>query len=231
MNNNSTYNFIITFIDKFPAYFNVHNILKLIFHNNIDNNNNIESNIDNINNNNIESNIESNIDNINNNIDNINNNNIESNFITNINVFKNINDILHNLKTELISKNLSYKIDIKTFTRDYYYSQIRDKCELFSDKSQNIIDLEIIYTEDLNLLDKLTNKNKSILLFASDKIIQDKLSFINLSKYHFTLKINSTIIDIDNIKIIIENDIVFIEIKKNFDKILLYNILNIILNN
>ena len=67
-----------------------------------------------------------------------------------------------------------------------------------------------------------------MILFASDKIIQNKLSFPNLSKYHLSFKINSTIIDINNINIIFENNNIFIEIKKKFDEKIFNDICDIL---
>ena len=141
----------------------------------------------------------------------------KKNFITNIDVFDNAKDIINKIKTELSLKNINYKLITKSFIRDYYYSQIRD-------------DPELIYTEDLIFIDKYKNDNYSLYIFASDKTKQDKLSFPNLNKYHYTIKIDAININIDNIKIIIENNNIFLEIKKNFNEDIYEIILNMLLN-
>jgi hypothetical protein len=146
--------------------------------------------------------------------------NSETNFITNIDIFKNLSEIQNKIETTLKSQSINYKIIKKNIKRDYYYSQIRDK---YDNNTENI------YTDDLIFIDKITIQNKSMILFASDKIIQNKLSFPNLSKYHLSFKINSTIIDINNINIIFENNNIFIEIKKKFDEKIFNDICDIII--
>ncbi len=101
------------------------------------------------------------------------------------------------------------------FVRDMYYSQIRDKNNTF----------EKIYT--CNYIFKTEFKSSyTFYMFELDYTVCDKLTFPNLSKYHLTTNIIQKILQIGNIKIIIENDSVFIEFKNaNLD--ILNDILNI----
>lgn len=142
-----------------------------------------------------------------------------NNFITNIVIFNNILDIIQNIESKLKENNIKYITTNETFTRDQYYSQICDKLE----KSEKI------YTKDLKLIHKISDKNTDIFIFKSDIIQQHRLSFPNLQQYHHSIKIDATYIIIDNIKIICENSNVFIEIKNN-KKELNIKALEIILN-
>lgn len=129
-----------------------------------------------------------------------------NNFVTNTNIFDNIKDMIQNIESKLKENNIKYIITNQTFIRNQYYSQICDRLE----KSENI------YTEDLKLIDKFSDKNTDtdIFIFKSDIIKQHRLSFPNLQQYHYSTNIDATYIDIENIKIVCENNNIFIEIKK-----------------
>jgi hypothetical protein len=142
-----------------------------------------------------------------------------NNFITNTNIFDNIKDMILKIESKLKENNIKYIITSETFIRNQYYSQICDRLE----KSENI------YTEDLKLIDKFSDKNLDTDIFKSDIIKQHKLSFPNLQQYHHSTKIDATYIDIENIKIICENNNIFIEIKNNKKEINI-KALEIILN-
>ena len=83
-----------------------------------------------------------------------------NNFITNTNIFDNIKDMIQNIESKLKENNIKYIITTETFIREQYYSQICDRLE----KSENI------YTEDLKLIDKFSDKNSDtdIFIFKSD---------------------------------------------------------------
>jgi hypothetical protein len=141
--------------------------------------------------------------------------NTNDNIMTNMKLFneKDINFLISNLK-KYKQNNL-----IKTITQDQYYSQIRET----NNKDKNID----IYVLELNLLTTYDNNSTTSYIIKSNKIKQDKLSFPNLNVYHFTRTINQHIINLDGIKIIIEdNKNIYLEINKNYDKNILDEILN-----
>jgi len=113
-------------------------------------------------------------------------------------------DIFNNNKINEIIKNISKKIISNEFTRDIYYSQIRDN--------------DIIYTEEYDLCETFIKNNYNIILTKYNYIIQDIKSFPKLHQYHLNEKIKRDTYIIDNISLIIENNKLFIEFKKN-DKI------------
>jgi hypothetical protein len=142
----------------------------------------------------------------------------DNNFITNIDIFNNIKDMIQNIESKLKENNIKYIITNQTFIRDQYYSQICDR----------LSKTDIIYTENLTFIDKISDKNIDIFILNSDKIEQHRLSFPNLYQYHHSTKINATYIDIENIKIIFENDNMFIEINKDNKRELNYHIFELI---
>ena len=144
-----------------------------------------------------------------------------NNFITNIDIFDNTINNIQKIEFKLKENNIKYIITNQTFIRNQYYSQICDRLE----KSENI------YTEDLKLIDKFSDKNldTDIFIFKSDIIKQHRLSFPNLQQYHSSTKIDATYIDIENIKIVCQNNNIFIEIKNNKKEINI-KALEIILN-
>jgi hypothetical protein len=138
------------------------------------------------------------------------------------NIFE--NNIEHIYKiSEIVEQKLSEKLQkynpIKKesqFVRDMYYSQIRDKNNTF----------EKIYTCNYNFKTEFKS-TYTFYLFEPNYTNCDKLTFPNLSKYHLTTNIVQKILQIGNIKIIIENNSVFIEFKNaNLD--ILNDILNIL---
>lgn len=140
--------------------------------------------------------------------------NTNDNIMTNMKLF-NEKDIFF-----LIS-NLKYKQNnlIKTITTDHYYSQIRETNN--KDKSCDI------YLLELDLLTTYNQNSITSYIIKYNKIKQDKLSFPNLHVYHFTKIINQHIIQLDKMKIIIEdNKYIYIEINKNYDNNILDNILD-----
>jgi len=142
---------------------------------------------------------------------------VNKNIFTDLKLFddKNINLLISNLK--------KYKQTniIHTINQDYYYSQIRET----NDKNKNID----IYVLELNLLITYDCNSTTLYVIKSNKIKQDKLSFPNLNAYHHTRTINQHIIELDKIKIVIEdNKNIYLEINKNYDKNILDDIFKII---
>jgi hypothetical protein len=134
-----------------------------------------------------------------------------NNFIVQTDIFNNIQimEKIEKIEKKLKQNNINYlKKDI-IFIRNHYYSQICDKLQ----RDNNI------YTEELIFIDKISDENNDIFIFKTEKIQQHLLSFPNLNKYHYTNKINASYIDIDNIRIIIENNNIFIEIKDKLDNL------------
>jgi hypothetical protein len=150
------------------------------------------------------------------NIDNINNNYMitfsdnKNKYCNNINIFD-----ISNIKNKLEKK---YKIISKknNIKRDIYYSQIRDNNK--------------IYTIDYKLIEICKKDKYDIHLLNYEEKYHDKLSFPELIKYHYSDKINQEIYEINNIKLIIENNKIFIKFNKNNIKIEdIDNLINIII--
>lgn len=134
------------------------------------------------------------------------------------NIYK-ISEIIEKCLNEKLKKYNPIKKELN-FVRDMYYSQIRDKNDTF----------EKIYTRDYIFISEFKSESKSsysFYMFKLHYIDQNKLTFPNLNKYHLTNNIIQKILQIGNIKIIIENNNVFIEFKNaNLD--VLNDILNLI---
>lgn len=132
------------------------------------------------------------------------------------NIYETIDIFTDNIIKKLINlidnkcKNIT-----KKFIRQHYYSQIREN--------------NIIYTDESQLLDIMSNNKYNLYILQDEKIIQDKLSFPNLNEYHFTQNLIQNIYSIKNMEIIIENDkIIFIKLQKNYDEKLLKDILELL---
>lgn len=116
----------------------------------------------------------------------------------------NDDDYITKLKNKLKEKKqINY-----TLKRDHYYSQIRD-----IDTKKNTI----CYINEQNTLNIINIDKKNFIINKYEIINQPHDSFPNLHKYHFTTNIKKTEYIFNNIKLIIENNIVFIEINKNYD--------------
>ena len=140
-----------------------------------------------------------------------------TNFITSIDIHDE-NKI--NKLTKYINS-LTHKHNKNDIIRENYYSQIRET---------NKNNIQKIYVEELNLLDIIQDA-KTIYITQSNKIKQDKYSFPNLHKYHFEKNISIDEYIFDGFKLIIENNIIYIEInKKIYEKDILNQIINIILD-
>jgi hypothetical protein len=145
-----------------------------------------------------------------------------SNDITTISKICNIDidNLLNKLNT--INKLNKYMIKNDEFTRDIYYSQIRDKNNKY----------EKIYTNEYKFINNYNSINSvklshTFYLINKEEILYDNLTFPNLNKYHHTTNIIQHIIKIENIILIIENNKIFIEFKNpNID--LLCDIIQII---
>lgn len=119
--------------------------------------------------------------------------------LTNDQNYKNI--IINKLKDMKIVKTIEY-----TLKRDYYYSQIRD------------IDIkrkrEKCYVIGEKMLDNLKVNNIEFIINSYDIYSQDLESFPNLYKYHYEENIEKIEYIFDNIKLSIENNNIFIDLKK-----------------
>lgn len=120
-------------------------------------------------------------------------------FQNNIEYIHNIEDNMKKYISEKLKKFNPIKKEIK-FIRNMYFSQIRDKNENF----------ERIYTTDYNYISEF-KKTYTMYLIELDYKEYDKLTFPNLTKYHYTSNINKNILKIENISIIIENNNISIE--------------------
>lgn len=157
-----------------------------------------------------------------------NTNNNKNNFIKSIDIFnKNKFDKLTKYINSLKQK---YKCEHNDIIRENYYSQIRETAKN---------NMQQIYVEELNLLDIIqyspNDKQKiidyDVYIIQSNKIKQNKYSFPNLNKYHFEKNISIDEYIFDGFKLIIENNIIYIEInKKIYEKDILNQIINIILD-
>jgi hypothetical protein len=155
---------------------------------------------------------------------NINNN--KNNFITSIDIFN--KNKFNKLIKYIDSLKQKYKYEHNNIIRENYYSQIREITN----------NMPKIYVEELNLLDIIqyspNDKQKidyNIYIIQSNKIKQNKYSFPNLNKYHFEKNISIDEYIFDGFKLIIENNIIYIEInKKIYEKDILNQIINIILD-
>jgi len=131
---------------------------------------------------------------------------------------KYIDNILINLT------NLTNFKDIKTMqytiNREHYYSQIRD------------IDVkrkrEKCYVIEEKQLNKLNLNNIDFIINFFDLYTQDLETFPNLHKYHNVSDIERTEYIFDNIKLVFENNNIFIDLKKKYNNDELKKILNII---
>lgn len=142
--------------------------------------------------------------------------NIFTNICTNIDIFT--KDIINNI-IKILKDNKCKNIQTE-FKRDHYYSQIRET----SDKNNNKhID---IYTEELKLIQILSNDKYNLYISELETIKQDKQSFPNINNYHYSKDITQNIFILKDIEIIIENEnIIFIKLQKNYDKNILTRIL------
>jgi hypothetical protein len=123
----------------------------------------------------------------------INNNNFIKTGISKFNVLDIFNDKLNKITQNKIR-------ETTVFTRDMYYSQIRDN--------------KVIYTEDYKLLNLFSKNNYNIYLTKYIFTPQDILSFPKLHKYHYSEQITKNIIKIDDFNLITENNKLFIEFNK-----------------
>ncbi len=116
-----------------------------------------------------------------------------------------INMIIDMINNKLKNiKNIQY-----TLKREHYYSQIRD------------IDIkrkrEKCYVVEEKMLNKLKINNIQFIINSYDIYTQDLESFPNLHKYHYDTNIEKIEFIFDNIKLVIENNNIFIDLKKKFD--------------
>jgi len=129
---------------------------------------------------------------------------------------------IDNILTNLI-KLTNFK-DIKTMQytikREHYYSQIRD----IDTKRKR----ERCYVIEEKQLNKLNFNNIDFIINLFDLYTQDLGSFPNLHKYHNVSDIERTEYIFDNIKLVFENNNIFIDIKKNYNTDELKKILDII---
>jgi hypothetical protein len=150
-----------------------------------------------------------------------------NNFIKSIDIFD--ENKFDKLMKYINSLKQKHKYEHHDIIRENYYSQIRET-------TKN--NMQQIYVEELNLLDIIqyspNDKQKidyNIYVIQSNKIKQNKYSFPNLNKYHFEKNISIDEYIFDGFKLMIENNIIYIEInKKIYEKDILNQIINIILD-
>jgi len=134
---------------------------------------------------------------------------------------KNINNITKIKDFNKLDKYLCDTMKMKKkdiyIKRDYYYSQIRD----YNIKTKDIK----VYTKDFILLDEFVSEINNICIFNTEIIKNDLESFPNLNLYHFSNNIDIISYELNNILINIENLNVFIQVKKNYDKKFLENLI------
>lgn len=133
-------------------------------------------------------------------ISNFNNNSYYD--LTNDQNYKNI--IIGKLKDMKNVKTIEY-----TLKRDYYYSQIRDIDIKRKREKSYVIEEKQLKIIKLNNIDFIIN--------SFEVNIQDLKSFPNLHKYHYEKNIERIEYIFDNIKLVFENDNIFIDLKKNYD--------------
>ena len=133
-------------------------------------------------------------------ISNFNNNSYYD--LTNNKNYKNI--IIDKLKDMKNVKTIEY-----TLKRDYYYSQIRDIDIKRKREKSYVIEEKQLKIIKLNNIDFIIN--------SFEVYIQDLKSFPNLHKYHYEKNIERIEYIFDNIKLVFENDNIFIDLKKNYD--------------
>lgn len=135
--------------------------------------------------------------------------------LTNDQNYKNI--IINKLKNMIDVKTIEY-----TLKRDYYYSQIRDIDIKRKKEKSYVIEEKQLKIIKLNNIDFIIN--------SFEVYIQDLQSFPNLHKYHYEKNIERIEYIFTNIKLVFENNNIFIDLKKNYDVNDLHKVLTLFTN-